>query len=482
MKTLKTINEQDRNVIRSIVITSDPQYPWTPKMDAGNNSESESQTKKISKELIEKQYYEINGYTSYRNESIVLINGDITAYGHPWQRHEMNSLLKKLKSSYYYGLGNHDIENNFNNCFNNRCAEGSFLDYRQHVKNIPQNMLLSHDMSSNGFNHTGSFAYAITFGDFVLFQLNNYPTMEMNLTTHTARYIMRTNLDWLESNFKTAKNGNKIIIVNVHKPDNWKGGPNERFIKLLKEYNVKAVFCGHYHTKLGLKNLYGNYFGNDIPVFLSGSASQKSYLILEQTRTELLVYSVEDNNWRKGKLEKSIEYKSNLKEEYEIITALDNNKAVDVDITNNYYTMLWDRNDSYRQRWIFEYIEPKKAYKIKSYYSRDTCSAFGGSILAWNDFKNSRAVFVTCDTDRDEHYWELEELGDGYYIIKNKKNSNLVLDVTYSNTHNGNSVKVHERNGTMAQKFLLRRINTLSSQHQGKTSGKEIEHALLLNK
>nr|WP_240464256.1 RICIN domain-containing protein [Paenibacillus apiarius] len=72
----------------------------------------------------------------------------------------------------------------------------------------------------------------------------------------------------------------------------------------------------------------------------------------------------------------------------------------------------------------------------------------------------SRNVFATPNQGKDEHYWLLEDTGDGYYILKNKKYPYFVLDVDKADTDNGTNIKVNEQHDfsspyIKAQKFKL---------------------------
>ncbi|MEJ9209539.1 RICIN domain-containing protein, partial [Paenibacillus larvae] len=425
----------------SLVITSDPQYPWTPKMDDGDNSESDSETRSVSERLIREQYQDINSYTNSVPNSSVLINGDITAFGHGWQRDKMKNLLSTLNKKYYYGLGNHDIENNKNDCAMDECFRASMQDYQIHVDGhkLPKSQV---DFEKKEYMtvlwYEGSFYYTVDFGGIYSIQLNNFPTMTASCGMNgygKPGYTMEPNLDWLEQKLKFASQSGKIIIVNVHKPDDWKGGPNERFKKLLKDYDVAAVFCGHYHKQCGRKYQYSDYFG-DVPVFLSGSASQRTYLILELSiyRKEINIYSVRDNNWKNKKLEQRIEINSLINGKYQIATALNDKSVLDLNGPN--HVTLWENNGGSHQRWNFVYDKKKEAYQIYSVSDKNL-------VLAWNAIPNSRQVFATPNQYKEEHYWLLEATGDGYYIIKNKKEPTLVLDVTDSETANGTKIKVH---------------------------------------
>lgn len=282
----------------SFVVTSDPQYPWTDLTDLGIEDKDK---KKRSEQFIRNQYNSINEYSAQINSTVpVLINGDITAYGHASEWSKMDQLLKILNGPYYYGLGNHDIENNHNDCFRNKCVQESLNNLVSHVESIPTTQLdyKVHNPTASRHNF-GSFGYSVDFGPIHSIQLHNYPTYEVESNGYPMNtYSMSPNLTWLENDLKMAHDNGQTIIVNVHKPNDWKGGPNQQFIDLLAKYDVKAVFAGHYHRQLGYQNsTYNNYFG-DVPVFLSGSASQESYLIVEYDKNNMTVYPVRGNNWR----------------------------------------------------------------------------------------------------------------------------------------------------------------------------------------
>jgi hypothetical protein len=283
----------------SFVVTSDPQYPWTDLTDSGIY-EKESDKKRRSEQFIRNQYNSINQYSRLINSTVpVLINGDITAYGHASEWSKMNQLFKILNGPYYYGLGNHDIENNVNDCHRNRCVQESLDNLVNHVESIPTTQFdhKVHNPPASRHNF-GSFGYSVDFGPIHSIQLHNYPTYEVESNGYpTSTYSMSPNLNWLENDLKMAHDNGQTIIVNVHKPDDWKGGPNQQFINLLAKYDVKAVFAGHYHGQLGYQgSTYNHYFGN-VPVFLSGSASQESYLIVEYDKNNMTVYPVRRNHW-----------------------------------------------------------------------------------------------------------------------------------------------------------------------------------------
>jgi len=83
--------------VRTMIVTSDPQYPWTTRTDA-RLPESDAERDARSRALIEEQYRSIAAYRAARpgQDIPVFINGDLTAYGHGWQRDVMARLLRIL--------------------------------------------------------------------------------------------------------------------------------------------------------------------------------------------------------------------------------------------------------------------------------------------------------------------------------------------------------------------------------------------------
>ncbi|MDO6632218.1 RICIN domain-containing protein [Bacillus thuringiensis] len=432
----------------SFVVASDPQYPWTDKMD---NNEEDPNKEERSEQLITEQFKSINGYTSSNPiRTPVIINGDMTAFGHSWQWVKMDELLGILNKPYYYGLGNHDIENNFNDTNDNEAVACSLDFLRTHVKkDVPYIRFdYQYDKGTWGSTYSGSFAYSFNLGPIHSIQLNNEPTMEFefdNMVTNT--YKVTNALNWLENDLKLAHESGQISIINLHKPNDWKNATpsqKERFKTLLKKYNVKAVFAGHYHTRKGYSSAYRDYFG-DVPVFLSGSVTQKSYLIAEYNGFNLSVYLVENNDWKNKKLEKRIEINPPLNGTYVIETDLNHKKVVYLDFESGHTKLQTDKNNQ-SQKWNFLYDKSKGAYQIKSELNSNLVLSSQGAEKPAIGVDNNR---------KDEQYWELEIQKDNNYIIKNKKDTNLVLDVVSGATQDETIIQVHPRMGSDSERFNL---------------------------
>jgi inactivated superfamily I helicase len=64
----------------------------------------------------------------------VVVNGDITEYGHGNERSAMQAMFRKMAAGVggpllLPGLGNHDYENNVDDCSNNGCARDAVCDH-----------------------------------------------------------------------------------------------------------------------------------------------------------------------------------------------------------------------------------------------------------------------------------------------------------------------------------------------------------------
>lgn len=140
---------------------------------------------------------------------------------------------------------------------------------------------------------------------------------------------------------------------------------------------------------------------------------------------------------------------ANLNGTYQLFSALNNSSVIDLNQSTNNVT-LWSNNGSNNQKWKLVYDSNKKAYQIKSVTNENL-------ILAWNDYQGSDNVFATPNQYYEEHYWLVEDAGNGYIYLKNKKNSR-VLDVTGSGTKNGTNVIVYPFTASNNQKFKLQRL------------------------
>ncbi|WP_434768316.1 metallophosphoesterase family protein [Pseudomonas triticicola] len=287
---------------KHMVFASDTQYPWTDKTD-NREPESDSEFKERSKWLVETQLASIAEFRNVHGSQVqvpLMINGDITAFGHGWQRSYMKATLTRhFGGDYLYGLGNHDYENNVDDCFTNNCAAGSIVEFKEHHEGKVDNFDLKITSGFLGKTYSGSLAYSKNIGDVHMVQLNNEPTYTARIAhpLNPTTFEINDALDWLETDLRLARASGYTIIINMHKPLDHKGtdAQQKRFRDMVNKYRVTAIFAGHLHKDGGDAYQEGN-----VPVYLSGSTSQQTYLTASFTedRKHLQVYLVENNQWR----------------------------------------------------------------------------------------------------------------------------------------------------------------------------------------
>lgn len=300
--------------VQTMIVTSDPQYPWTDLTDA-RQPESEEDAARRSEALITEQYNSIAAYKAARpGEDIpVFVNGDITAYGHGAEIKVMERLLPLLGDNVHLGLGNHDYQNNIrqengSGCFANWCARESITRLAKHVNRKPGKVSFDFSTHPGVFttNYVGSLAYAVEARglDRVLsIQLNNFPEYEVNFEATeglgAGSYQIQSSLPWLgnilKSKLEKPRFGDwkdrdyDLAIVHMHDPTRY----NDDFARMVTSTDVAAIFAGHLHRTAGYYGRMGS-----VPVFLSGSASQRTYLIVEHDTDAgvLRVYVVRNND------------------------------------------------------------------------------------------------------------------------------------------------------------------------------------------
>lgn len=135
---------------------------------------------------------------------------------------------------------------------------------------------------------------------------------------------------------------------------------------------------------------------------------------------------------------------------YNILSALNNNKAVDVSgagKVNGTNIQLWDCVDEFQQQFIFTRVTGTY-YRITDVNSGKVLDVAGGVR------KSGVNVQLYQYNGSAAQFWKLEPAGNGYYYIKSKLG--YYLDVSGASTANGTNIQVYSLNRTKAQKFKLR--------------------------
>ncbi|MGG1339991.1 RICIN domain-containing protein [Bacillus toyonensis] len=137
---------------------------------------------------------------------------------------------------------------------------------------------------------------------------------------------------------------------------------------------------------------------------------------------------------------------------YHIISGLNNTSVVDMSrnvSTRNVH--LNGNQGGSNQKWVFEYDTKNGAYQIKSYMDKNL-------VLTWNNNDGSDNAFTALNKKTSEQYWILEDAGQGYVYIKNKKNPNKVLDIQGAYSSDKTNIMVYDKNNGWNQSFKLKKI------------------------
>lgn len=281
--------EQSTDSIQRFVVRSDTQYPRT---DFSSDDPAESER------LLNLQNRAINAWRSQYGGSIpVFLNGDITEFGHG---KEWTTMFRTINatSPTYWGLGNHDYENNVGDCANNGCARDSLNHLKDAVADWGVDAFEYATNDDGDRHHTGSYAYSKTIGNIKFIQLNNHFNYAVEFSTgiiDKTYYHIHPSLRWLEREMVSAEKKGNYIVINLHRQpsDSSMGSEADRkkFYDLVRDHRVLAIFHGHTHIA-ALRGKIG-----DTEVFDSGASFKKTFLTaaVDESKGTMSVYIASDN-------------------------------------------------------------------------------------------------------------------------------------------------------------------------------------------
>ncbi|MGI0120418.1 metallophosphoesterase, partial [Zooshikella sp. RANM57] len=210
-----------------------------------------------------------------------LLNGDVTEFGRNGTFNAVMNRLANLNFPVYWGLGNHDYENNVGDCTEvgsiNGCAYHMcqrMHDAVQGYKDTLQNVQF--DWPINGdYSGEGSLAYSWDFKGVHFVQLQNHPLYE-NKVYH---YDIKNSLDWLKSDL--SGKSNIILLMHQHWMSNIDSSdPLRSELKaILDQHKPIAIFDGHTHH-FDYSNLINDPTWGTVPVFTTEAAFYGGYHIV----------------------------------------------------------------------------------------------------------------------------------------------------------------------------------------------------------
>lgn len=139
--------------------------------------------------------------------------------------------------------------------------------------------------------------------------------------------------------------------------------------------------------------------------------------------------------------------------EYRIVTAVNENRALDVangSAEGGANIQIYANFVSPKQTFNLSYIE-NGFYHISNSFSGCLLDVYGDTYI-----NNTNVVQCTANGGPNQD-WMIKPSGDGYYYIISRTNG-LALDVTNADDRDGANVAVHTQNQATAQKWKLRRV------------------------
>ena len=191
--------------------------------------------------------------------------------------------------------------------------------------------------------------------------------------------------------------------------------------------------------KWSIKKTDGGYYNiiskcNNLALDIQGGLSNKN-------GTNVQVYFFNNTDAQKFKLEPIEIVNAGT---YEIETALDSNKILDVsggNLADYANVQIWQADNVNQQRFTLEYVDGGCIFRAKH----------SNKVLTVDT--NTNNVYQSTYNNSLNQKWEIRETGNGYYNIISKYNG-LYIDINNASTANGTNVKVYNKNNSAnAQKF-----------------------------
>ncbi|KHJ99806.1 hypothetical protein OESDEN_00207 [Oesophagostomum dentatum] len=220
--------------------------------------------------------------------SALIIDGDLTDFGHIEQHKEFqNGWMISFPLPILAGLGNHDYENNVNDCAFNFCAHTMLtcffvfrftnygknmsleMDYRRHVK------------SAFDIAYDGSFAYST--------RLNNAVDYETTFSSFLVDWKVNSAMDFLKTELKLLRDVDIPVLINMHQCE---GTRLEKLRELIAEWIYEsrnmghrkrvAAFYAHLHSMHEVKTVCMH--GVPVPFVYVGSVPNNRFSMLRISR------------------------------------------------------------------------------------------------------------------------------------------------------------------------------------------------------
>lgn len=229
--------------------------------------------------------------------SALIINGDLTDFGHVDQHKEFqDGWMTSFAVPIFAGLGNHDYENNINDCAFNFCAHTMLTWFTNYGKSMSLDLDYQRQAKSAfDIAYDGSFAYSTRICSVTrqncaqVIQLNNAIDYETTFSSFLVDWKINSAMNFLRSELKQLADVDIPVLVNMHQCE---GTRMEKAKELLADWiyetrNVGhkkriAVFFAHLHGMHEVKTVCVH--GVTIPFVYVGSVPNNRFSMLRISR------------------------------------------------------------------------------------------------------------------------------------------------------------------------------------------------------
>ncbi|KAI6177707.1 hypothetical protein M3Y97_00937500 [Aphelenchoides bicaudatus] len=305
-----------------LMFMGDTQYhfPCTLSNDPCKEASQEFRTKKRLKQNLEEQCAILEGnfanevqrkalFDLYRRmpnkPKALILNGDLTNFGHKYQLDLFKTEWLTMPFPIIAGLGNHDYENNVNDCVANQCANNMlswFLNEYAPLMQLQLDVETSGDLWKS--THDGSLAY---YKDFCSdsgancvhsIQLHNKPDYAANINS-VQNWKIRSSLQWLRTDLDKMRNRTWPVLINLHNYEPI-GSRLKRELAawLASDENSSIVrramvLFAHYHEKHSLS--VECISGTTVPFLFVGSVPKNRYTVIKFRDNQAQIFLMQAN-------------------------------------------------------------------------------------------------------------------------------------------------------------------------------------------
>ncbi|KAF7633469.1 Metallophos domain-containing protein, partial [Meloidogyne graminicola] len=187
--------------------------------------------------------------------SALVINGDLTNFGHSFQLELFKiEWLQTIQIPLLIGLGNHDYENNVNDCIGNNCADRMLRwfaeEYAPSMRTFFDEIDLERKTELWRYEFEGSLAYTANIclnnnclGEECIYsiQLHNRPDYATLIKLPYGHWQIRSSFNWLNNELNritelliSKGKTSSIVLINLHNNNDKVG---ERLKRTLENWN-----------------------------------------------------------------------------------------------------------------------------------------------------------------------------------------------------------------------------------------------------